>query len=143
MWATGTPVLDFWWCLPWFSKPGYIPYLHASLPTQLIPQIHLCVTPTNILTATITTKPFWSSYFFKRWWKSYPCHSLWKYVTDKDSNSLSHSSLAPSSKDYRKDWQCFLNLNDIIMTVIWLVTIQFDNNLFTETWKYLLYYQLW
>ena len=22
LWAVGTPVLDFWWCLPWVSKPG-------------------------------------------------------------------------------------------------------------------------
>ena len=26
------PVLDFWRCLPWISKPGWIPYLHPSSP---------------------------------------------------------------------------------------------------------------
>ena len=28
----GTPILYFWWRLPWDSKSGWIPYLHASLP---------------------------------------------------------------------------------------------------------------
>ena len=30
--ATDTPVLDFWWCLPWVSKPGWIPHLRALSP---------------------------------------------------------------------------------------------------------------
>ena len=30
--ATDTPVLDFWWCLPWVSKPGWIPRLRALSP---------------------------------------------------------------------------------------------------------------
>ena len=30
--ASDTPVLDFWWHLPWVSKPGWIPHLHALLP---------------------------------------------------------------------------------------------------------------
>ena len=30
--ATDTPVLDFWQHLPWVSKPGWIPCLHASSP---------------------------------------------------------------------------------------------------------------
>ena len=30
--ATDTPVLDFWWRLPWVSKPGWIPRLHALSP---------------------------------------------------------------------------------------------------------------
>ena len=32
--ATDTPVLDFWWRLPWVSKPGWIPRFHASLPVH-------------------------------------------------------------------------------------------------------------
>ena len=28
--ATDTPFLDFWWRLPWVSKPGWIPRLRAS-----------------------------------------------------------------------------------------------------------------
>ena len=31
--ATDTPVLDFWWCLPWVSKPGWN-RLHAFLPVH-------------------------------------------------------------------------------------------------------------
>ena len=31
--ATGTPVLDFWWRLPWVSKPGWT-RLHAFLPAR-------------------------------------------------------------------------------------------------------------
>ena len=27
--ATDTPVLDFWWCLPWVSKPGWNRFLRA------------------------------------------------------------------------------------------------------------------
>ena len=30
--ATDTPVLDFWWCLSWVSKPGLIPRLRALSP---------------------------------------------------------------------------------------------------------------
>ena len=30
--ATDIPVLDFWWCLSWVLKPGWIPHLPASLP---------------------------------------------------------------------------------------------------------------
>ena len=36
--ATDTPVLDFWWHLPWSLKPGWIPSLACA---QSIPQIHL------------------------------------------------------------------------------------------------------
>ena len=40
--ATGDSVLDFWWCLPWVSKPGWI-HLPAYFVVfvQWIPQIHL------------------------------------------------------------------------------------------------------
>ena len=37
--ATDTPVLDFWWRLPWVSKPGWIPRLRASSPAH----IELCL----------------------------------------------------------------------------------------------------
>ena len=30
--ATDSPVLDFWGCLPWVSKPGWTPCLCASPP---------------------------------------------------------------------------------------------------------------
>ena len=30
--STDTPVLDFWWGVPWVSKPGWIPRLCASSP---------------------------------------------------------------------------------------------------------------
>ena len=30
--TTDTPVLDFWWRLPWVSKPGWIRRLHALAP---------------------------------------------------------------------------------------------------------------
>ena len=36
--ATDTPVLDFWWRLPWVSKPGWIPCMLSRLSD---PQIHL------------------------------------------------------------------------------------------------------
>ena len=35
---TDTPVLDFWWCLPWVSKPGWILCVLLHLCD---PQIHL------------------------------------------------------------------------------------------------------
>ena len=34
--ATDTPVLDFWWCLPWVSKPGWIPSMLFHLCDPLI-----------------------------------------------------------------------------------------------------------
>ena len=33
LWATDTPVLDFWWRLPWVSKPGWS-HLRAFLPAR-------------------------------------------------------------------------------------------------------------
>ena len=36
--TTDIPVLDFWWCLPWVSKPGWIPCMHSYLCD---PQVHL------------------------------------------------------------------------------------------------------
>ena len=36
--ATDTPVLDFWWHLPWVSKPGWIPCMLSRLCD---PQTHL------------------------------------------------------------------------------------------------------
>ena len=35
--ATDTPVLEFWWRLPWISKPGWIPFVCFLCD----PQIHL------------------------------------------------------------------------------------------------------
>ena len=37
--ATDTPVLDFWWCLPWSFKARVIPCVFSRLRD---PQIHLC-----------------------------------------------------------------------------------------------------
>ena len=37
--ATDNPVLDFWWCLPWVSKPGWTP--SCMLSHLCDPQIHL------------------------------------------------------------------------------------------------------
>ena len=40
--ATDTPVLDFWWCLPWVSKPGWIPRLRGFVAcVPWIPESHL------------------------------------------------------------------------------------------------------
>ena len=37
--ATDTPLLDFWWHLPWVSMPGWIPF--CMLSHLCDPQIHL------------------------------------------------------------------------------------------------------
>ena len=43
LWVTDTPVLDFWGCLPWVSKPMWIPSLACFIAcTQWNPQITLC-----------------------------------------------------------------------------------------------------
>ena len=34
--AINTSVLDFWWRLPWVSKPGWISHLHAFLPCEYL-----------------------------------------------------------------------------------------------------------
>ena len=52
--ATDTSVLDFWWCLPWVSKPGWIPHLHASLPGHNgFLRFTSGVTPTDLLAASM------------------------------------------------------------------------------------------
>ena len=61
--ATDTPVLDFWWCLPWVSKPEWIPHLHALLPAcNEFLRFTSGVTPTDCIEVSMATKPFWSMY---------------------------------------------------------------------------------
>ena len=48
-WKTDTPVLDFWWHLPWVSNQGGS-HLHASCQ-HYIPKIPLGATPANLLMA--------------------------------------------------------------------------------------------
>ena len=52
--ATNTPVLDFWWRLPWISKSGWIPHLRASSPAHNGCLIFTSgVTPANLLAASM------------------------------------------------------------------------------------------
>ena len=64
--TTGTPVLDFWWCLLWVSKRGLIPHSHASLPVcNGFLRLISGATPADLLMASMAAKPFWSTYLYK------------------------------------------------------------------------------
>ena len=54
--TTGTSVLDFWWYLPWVSKPGWIPFWWAYC--NRFHRFTFGVTPTQLLMVNIATKPF-------------------------------------------------------------------------------------
>ena len=57
--ATGAPVLDVWWCLPWVSKPEWILYFCASSPTcNWFFTFTFSVTPADLLMASMVAKPF-------------------------------------------------------------------------------------
>ena len=57
--VTDIPVLDFWWCLPWISKPWWIPllvyfvtFLMNCSDSPLVP------TPADLLPASMPADPF-------------------------------------------------------------------------------------
>ena len=58
--ATDTPVFDFWSCLPWVSKSGWIPF--ACFFARVILRFTSGVTPADLLVASMIDKPFWSMY---------------------------------------------------------------------------------
>ena len=61
--ATDTPGLDFWWHLPWVSKPGWIPHLHALLPARNeFLRFSSGATPADCIQVSMAAEPFWSIY---------------------------------------------------------------------------------
>ena len=60
--AANTPILDFWWCLPWVSKPGWFPHLRASLPAHKgFLRFTSGVAPADCIEVSMAAKPFWST----------------------------------------------------------------------------------
>ena len=56
-----SPVLDFWWHLPWVSNSGSIPCLCASsLACNGFQKFTFGVTPADLLMASIAAELFWS-----------------------------------------------------------------------------------
>ena len=56
--ATHTSVLDFRWCLPWVSKPEWIPCLRALSPAcNWFLRFTSSATPADLLAASIVAKP--------------------------------------------------------------------------------------
>ena len=58
--ATDTTVLDFWWCLPWVSKPGWIPF--ACFLARVIFRFTSGTTLADCIEVSMAAKPFWSTY---------------------------------------------------------------------------------
>ena len=58
--ATDTPVLDFWYCLHWVSKPEWTPSLCSSLSTwgDEFLRFTSSTTPADLLVASMADKPF-------------------------------------------------------------------------------------
>ena len=55
--ASDTPVLDFWPCLPWVSKPGWVPCLHALSPVcNEFLRFTTGATPADLLVASMAAR---------------------------------------------------------------------------------------
>ena len=73
---TDTPTLNFWWCLSKVSKPGWIPFLCAFLPTYNgFLRFTSDATPADFLMGSIAAEPLWSIYLYKHWWDASVWHS--------------------------------------------------------------------
>ena len=58
--ATDIPVLDFWWCLPWVSKPGWIPFV--CFLACMILRFTSGAMPADCIEVSMAAEPFWSMY---------------------------------------------------------------------------------
>ena len=71
--TTDTPVLDFWRRLPWVSKPGWIPHLHALLPAcNKFLRFTSGATPADYIEVSMTAEPFnpcTCRRVHKHWWR--------------------------------------------------------------------------
>ena len=94
-----TPVLDFWWRLPWVSKPERIPNLCASVPAHNGFLRFTCgATPANLWRVSID--PHTCACFNKHWWDSDLRSSV--------RHSFSHSGFASDSLPLVQ-WSLLLN----------------------------------
>ena len=57
--ATDTPVLDFWWCLLWVSKPEWAALFKLGRGVHITRYLRFTsgVTPANLLAASMAAKP--------------------------------------------------------------------------------------
>ena len=62
--ATDTLSLDFWWCLLWVSKLGWIPHLYVMSPLSSFTS---GVTPADLFMASMAAETYWSTYMYKHW----------------------------------------------------------------------------
>ena len=62
--ATKTPVLDFWWCLLWVSKPEWAVLLVLSRGIHVTHSLRLTsgATPADLLATSMAAKPISSTY---------------------------------------------------------------------------------
>ena len=75
--------LDFWWHLPWVSKPGWIPCLCAFLPVCTgFYRFTSGVTPANCTVVSMAAEPFQSTSIGGAWTHDQAC----------DHNTLNHSA---------------------------------------------------
>ena len=57
--ANDTPVLDFWWCLPWVESQGG--YLCCTFLACVILRFTSGATPADCVEISMAAKPFWST----------------------------------------------------------------------------------
>ena len=64
--ATDTPVLDFWWCLLWVSKPEWAALftLERGICVTCSLRFTCGVTPANLLAASMVAEPLFSTYLW-------------------------------------------------------------------------------
>ena len=58
--ATYAPVLDFWWRLPWVSKPGWVSF--ACFLACVTLRFTSGVIPADCVEVSMSAEPFWSTY---------------------------------------------------------------------------------
>ena len=80
--ATNTPVLAFWWCLLWVSKPEWTALIMLDGGTCVTHSLSFTsgATPSDLLVASMAAKPFSSMYLWagigraQNWDLSCHCH---------------------------------------------------------------------
>ena len=101
-----TPVLNFWWLLPWASKPGWIPRLPAFSP-----QIHLwCYTCClSVYSGQHGNQTFSSHILVKR--------SKWKGLVQLPGNLLTRTAVKKINNSEAKESSCFTVISGKVLPI--------------------------
>ena len=97
LWGHWYPVLDFWWRLPWVSKPGWT-HLHAFLPVRYSsnsPLVQHLPTSWQLACQPSHFDPHWILFSQKTWFSTPTC----QYFVAFQPCSLNQSVWVSWTKD--------------------------------------------